>query len=302
MKKNVLLNKLNSCKKPMLALLFTMLICLGAFAQNGQITGKVTSADDGQGMPGVSVRVKGTSTGTITDANGVYKIPASNGAVLTFNFIGYVAQNVTVGSDNTVNVKLAPSAINLTEVAVVDIGYGTSKKKDLSGSISSVSGATLEKLPASSLDQALQGRAAGVQVTNNDGAPGGNMTVLIRGTGSLASGANGPLYIIDGFPVTGGINGYNNDDIASIDILKDASATAIYGIRAANGVVLVTTKKGKKNSSVVSVDAYNAFQSTPKMYKVLNAQQFATLANSVASQPSQNFTSNPAWADPASLH
>ncbi|HTD41420.1 MAG TPA: carboxypeptidase-like regulatory domain-containing protein, partial [Mucilaginibacter sp.] len=182
---------------------------MSTFAQTRQVTGKVTGADDGAPIAGVNVRVKGSTTGVATDINGVYKISVQNGSVLTFSIIGYVTQEVTIGSDNAYNLKLATDARSLVEVNVVAIGYGTSKRKDLTGSISSVSAATIAKVPVTTLDQALQGRAAGVQVTNNDASPGGNVTVLIRGTGSLASNGNTPLYVVDGYPVSGGINNIN---------------------------------------------------------------------------------------------
>ena len=153
------------------------------------------------------------------------------------------------------------------------------------------------------IDQALQGRAAGVQVVNNDGAPGGNISVLIRGIGSLASGGNRPLYVIDGYPTDGGINNINPNDIATMDVLKDASATAVYGIRAANGVVIITTKKGLKNRVQVSVDAYQAFQGKPKQYDLLNAQQFGTLSNDVeAADSTHTYHGMPIWKTPSSLH
>ncbi len=276
-----------------------------AFAQNRQITGKVTSSDDGSALPGVSVKLKGTNLGTVTDVNGVFKISASNSSVLTFSFIGYTSQDVSVGSASNLTVRLAPDARTLAEVNVVSVGYGTQKRKDLSGSISSVTAAQIEEVPVTSLDQALQGRASGVQVINNDASPGGNVSVLIRGVGSLAPNGNGPLYVIDGYPLdNGGLNNINPNDIASIDVLKDASATAIYGIRAANGVVLVTTKKGKKDGVVVTFDAFDAFQSKPKEYKVLNADQFATLYNTVAADPTQTLHLQPipVFANPAALH
>jgi TonB-dependent SusC/RagA subfamily outer membrane receptor len=156
----------------------------------------------------------------------------------------------------TIRLEANVSALN----EVVVIGYGTAKRKDLNGSVSSVNAETIAKLPVPSLDLALQGRAAGVQVTANDGAPGGNTSILIRGVGSLASGGNNPLYVVDGYPLDGGINNFNTNDIATIDVLKDASATAIYGIRGANGVVIITTKKGRKDGVQVSLDAYNSFQ------------------------------------------
>jgi TonB-linked SusC/RagA family outer membrane protein len=186
---------------------------------------------------------------------------------------------------------------------VVVIGYGTAKRKDVTGAVSSISAATIAAKPVVSVDEALQGHAAGVQVTANDGSPGGNFSVLIRGTGSLAQYNNAPLYVVDGYALeVGGINNINPSDIASIDILKDASATAIYGIRAANGVVIITTKKGKAGSTVISVDGYDAFQSTPKEYDVLNAAQFATLADQVAAASNGTFQTFQPWKNPDSLH
>jgi TonB-dependent SusC/RagA subfamily outer membrane receptor len=150
---------------------------------------------------------------------------------------------------------------------VVVVGYGTQKRRDLTGAVSSVNAATIAKVPVTTLDQALQGRAAGVQIVNNDAAPGGNVSVLIRGIGSLASGGNTPLYVVDGYPTTAGMNNINPNDIASIDVLKDASATAIYGIRAANGVIIITTKKGTKNKMQVSLDASVSTQTKPEQYR-----------------------------------
>ncbi|QEC79277.1 SusC/RagA family TonB-linked outer membrane protein [Mucilaginibacter ginsenosidivorax] len=278
-----------------------MLVSMSGYAQS-KITGKVTGADDGLPIPGVTVKVKGGPTVTSTNTEGTYSITAGSNATLIFSFIGYTSQEVAVGGNATVNIKLSPENKALNEVVVV--GYGSAKRSDVTGAISSVNAATIAKVPVTSLDQALQGRAAGVQVTNNDASPGSNITVLIRGTGSLASGGNTPLYVVDGYPINaGGINNINPSDIASIDVLKDASATAIYGVRAANGVVMVTTKKGKKDGGAqVEFNAYNAFQSKPKQYDLLNAQQFATLANDVAANdPNKHFTTLANWASPSSL-
>jgi TonB-linked SusC/RagA family outer membrane protein len=304
MKKDVLFKKLNSLKKSILIFLLTICTCYASFAQNRQITGKVTSSDNGSTLPGVSVKIKGTSQGAITDINGVFKLSVPANATLVFSYLGYTSQEIPVGTSSEINVKLAPDVNTLSEVAVVSIGYGTAKKTDLTGSISSVSAATITSTPVISLDQALQGRAAGVQVTNNDASPGGNINILIRGTGSLASNGNQPLYVVDGFPLdAGGINNINPSDIASIDVLKDASATAIYGIRAANGVVMVTTKKGKKDGGTqISIDAYTAFQSKPKEHSVLNAEQFATLTNQMAAVPGTTFVTFPGYANPSALH
>jgi TonB-linked SusC/RagA family outer membrane protein len=169
--------------------------------------------------------------------------------------------------------------------------------------VSSVPASAIEKVPVSNLTQALQGRASGVQIVNNDAAPGGNTSVLIRGIGSLASGGNNPLYVIDGYPTTGGIGNINPNDIASIDVLKDASATAIYGIRAANGVVIVTTKKGTRNRVQVYLDMYISLQSKPKNYDILNAHDFATLSNQVeAADSTHTYHGLPIWKTPDALH
>lgn len=269
-----------------------------AFAQVGTVRGRVTSGDSA--LSNVTVSVKGTTTATQTDNNGNFSISASPNATLIFTAVSHASEEVKINNQTSIDISLRSTSQQLNEVVVV--GYGTQRRKDLTGAISSVSAATIEKIPVTTLDQALQGRAAGVQVTNNDASPGGNISVLIRGVGSLASNGNGPLYVIDGYPISGGLNNINPSDIATIDVLKDASATAIYGIRAANGVVIVTTKKGRRDGVQVSVDAYNAFQSEPQKYKILNAQQWATLANEVADADStRNFVGLPQWRTPSSL-
>ncbi|WP_165852032.1 SusC/RagA family TonB-linked outer membrane protein [Mucilaginibacter terrenus] len=273
---------------------------LAGYAQSRQITGVISSTDAGP-VVGASVKVKGTSTGVTTDVNGAYKLNVPAGAsTLVVTYLGYASQEIALGAGSVYSATLVPNISNLNEVAVVSVGYGTARKKDLTGSISSVSSETLNKIPAPSLEVALQGRASGVQVQANDGAPGGNTSILIRGVGSLASGGNNPLYVVDGYPLEGGINNFNTNDIASIDILKDASATAIYGVRGANGVVIITTKKGRKDGVQVSLDAYNSFQAQPKKYDLLNAQEWATLANQVA-DADPNFVELPIWRNPQSL-
>jgi TonB-dependent starch-binding outer membrane protein SusC len=268
-------------------------------AQSQKFTGKVLS-DSGLAVSGVSVHVKGSSVGTVTGEDGVFTINAAPGATLEFSAIGYTSFEAKVGSTTDFRMIANHNDKSLNEVVVV--GYGTVKRKDLTGSVSSIGAATIESVPVPSVEAAMQGRAAGVQVTNNDGAPGANITVLIRGVGSLASYGNGPLYVVDGYPIQGGIQNINPSDIASIDILKDASATAIYGIRAANGVVIVTTKRGKIGNVQVSLDGYLAFQGKPKEYKLLNAQQFATMSNQQeASDPLMNYKSFAPWHNPDSL-
>src|SRR5258706_7641469 len=272
---------------------------LSGFAQTQNFTGKLIS-DSGTAVSGASVRVKGSRTGTVTAEDGSFTIKAAPGATLEFSAIGYASFEGKVGNSTEFKILSNHNAKALNEVVVV--GYGTVRRKDVTGSISSISAGTIESVPVPTVESALQGRASGVQVVSNDGSPGGNISVLIRGVGSLASYGNGPLYVIDGYPITGGINNINPSDIATLDVLKDASATAIYGIRAANGVVIVTTKKGRIGTTTVALDAYLSFQSKPKEYKLLNAQQFATLSNEVeAADSTHKYQSFAPWHNPDSL-
>lgn len=252
-------------------------------------------------LPNITVQVKGTTRSTQTGSNGEFSITASPSSTLIFTGVGYGRQEVSVNNQSNLSVSLQGTSQVLEQVVVV--GYGTQRRRDITGSISSVNAATIEKVPVINAAQALQGRAAGVQVTNNDASPGGNISILIRGIGSLASGGNDPLYVIDGYPTTGGINNINPNDIATIDVLKDASATAVYGIRAANGVVIITTKRGLKNRVQVSYDMYEAVQSKPKQYDLLNAQDFATMSNQVeASDSTHKYFGLPIWHTPSALH
>ncbi len=279
------------------------LICFAgaAIGQGRRITGKVVTNENDSAVAGATVIVKGSKISAVTAMDGTFSLTAPANSTLIISSIGFVTQELRVSNAAVLNVFLVSTQQNIQQVVV--IGYGTAKRKDLTGAISSVSAEQIEKVPVTTLEQAIQGRAAGVQVTSNDASPGGNINVLIRGTGSLANNGNVPLYVVDGYPLeTGGINNINPNDIAAIDILKDASATAIYGIRAANGVVIVTTKKGRKNGVQVSGDMYEAFQNRPKEYKVLNAEQFATVANTVAAQSNGNFQSFDAWSNPSALH
>lgn len=278
------------------------LLCSFAATAQKTITGKILKSTDKQPVAGVSITVKGSTEGTQTAADGSFKLTVpSNNSILVITAIGYESTEVSVSGKTFIVVEIKDFSAALNEVVVV--GYGTQKRKDITGSISSVSSTQIEKVPVTSAEQALQGRAAGVQIVNNDASPGGNISVLIRGIGSLASGGNTPLYVVDGYPTSGGLNNINPYDIASIDVLKDASATAVYGIRAANGVVIITTKKGIKNKVQVSLDMYEAAQSKPKEYKLLNAQQFATLSNEVeASDSTHTYHGVPIWHTPSSLH
>ncbi len=282
-------------RKMSILLLLLSVFGIAAIAQNKKITGKVL-ADDGNPLSGVTVTVKGGSTGTATANDGSFSISAPAKATLVFSTIGFTTQEFAIGDRASLDIRMARSNKAMDEIVVV--GYGTTRRKDLTGAISSVSADQIAKVPVTTIDQALQGRSPGVQVINNDGAPGGGVQVQIRGIGSF--GSNDPLYVVDGYPISGGINTLNPSDIASIDILKDASATAIYGNRAANGVVIITTKRGKRGSTQVSVDVNTSIQSKPKLYKVLNAQQWGALA--FAHAATDGYTALPNWANSDTLH
>ncbi len=234
------------------------------------VTGVVKAADTGEGLPGVSVTVKGSTTGTTTDADGTFKLTVPDGnATLVFSFIGYTPEEVPVGNQTTLNITLAPDIKALSEVVV--IGYGTGQRKTLSSSISTVKAAEIQNIPNANLGSLLQGRAPGVQVIQNNGAPGAGASIRIRGISSLRAG-NDPLYVVDEVPILGNLADINPNDIESIDILKDASAIAIYGARAANGVVLITTKRGKGRTKVTLNTTYG-IQNIAKKLEVLEAPE-----------------------------
>lgn len=260
------------------------------WAQDQQVSGKVTDGA-GTGMPGVSVVVKGTQRGVNTDVDGNFKIAVPSNATLVFSFVGYSPQEAAVAGRSSFNVKLAEEASALNEVVVV--GYGEQKKRDITGSVSALKAADFNVGVAPSADQLMQGRAAGVQIIQNNGAPGSATTVRVRGGTSLTAG-NDPLYVVDGVPLDNSVtspgggasqfdvgirnNGNSNplnflnpNDIASMDILKDASATAIYGARAANGVVLITTKRGAKGAGKVTYDGSYGVSTLRKKLDIINA-------------------------------
>ncbi len=256
-----------------------------SFSQSRTVTGKVTGQDNAP-LGSVSVIVKGTSTGTATDTTGNYLINVDgNNSTLVFSFTGFQEQQVNVGSRSTINVQLQRSNSNLSEVVI--IGYGTQRKSDLTGSIGTVKSSQLQERPATSLNEALAGRIAGVQVNTNSGRPGGQTNIRIRGFSSINS-SNNPLYVIDGVYLPTGtqtqnsnsIDYINPNDIASIEVLKDASATAIYGARGANGVVLITTKRGISGKPRISYDG-ELFTTTigPKRVHMLDAQQYIQVEN-----------------------
>ncbi|MBN8825726.1 MULTISPECIES: TonB-dependent receptor [unclassified Spirosoma] len=261
--------------------LTTLLSCSVGWAQS-VVTGKVTGAGDNAVLPGTTVSLKGTTTGTTTDANGTYRISvgSQSTATLVFSSVGFLSQEIAVGNQSVINVSLAVDTRQLNEVVVV--GYGTVRKSDLTGSLAQVKAKELSSFPAPNVLQALSGRAPGVQVIQNTGAPGAAISVRIRGANSV-QGSNEPLYVIDGFPIAGGSPSIlNSNDIESMEILKDASATAIYGSRGANGVVLITTKQGKAGKVQVDYEGSYSVQSLRKKLDLMNAKEYATFYNEQA--------------------
>jgi len=258
--------------------------------QSGNVKGRVVNSA-GEPIPGATVVIKGTSTGTISDADGNYSLPkVENGSILVFSFVGMKSREIKFEGQTQVNITLEEETIGLEEV--VAIGYGNVKKSDLTGSVSTVKSSELQETPITSIDQGLVGRASGVMVTQTSGMPGAIASIRVRGTSSL-QGGNEPLYVIDGFPVYNG-SGYgstggntqlsglasiNPSDIESIEILKDASATSIYGARAANGVVLITTKNGKKGQDKITFEANYGIQKVVKTIDVMNGLEYAQLVN-----------------------
>ena len=241
------------------------------------VSGRITD-ENNSGLPGVSVVLKGTQRGTTTDGEGRFQlsIPETGSPVLVFSFVGYQSQEIAVGNQSTFNLALTPEDKLLNEVVVV--GYGSVKRKDLTGAVAQVDSKDIEAFPVADVQQALRGRAPGVRVIQTSGQPGSSVQVQVRGGNSFL-GNNNPLYVVDGFPLTGGIDFLNPSDIASIDILKDASATAIYGARGANGVVIITTRQGKEGRSRISLDSYYGFQNAAKRFDLMNGAQYAEIAN-----------------------
>lgn len=283
-------------KRP-LWLFLLLLFPLSAFAQTLTVTGTV-SDEFGEGMPGVNIMVPGTSNGAVSDIDGNYRISVSPQSKLAFSFLGYRTITVDVNNRNIINVTMQEDTQLLDELVVV--GYGQMKRSDLTGAVTSVSSDAIAKAIPTSIDQVLQGRAAGVQVQQNSGAPGSTATIRIRGTNSINS-TNEPIYVIDGVVIDGGtanestnpLASINPSDIVSMDILKDASATAIYGSRASNGVIMITTKRGKKGEAVIDYNGYMGWQEMPGKLDVLNLQQYAehrnTLYNALGWTPQSDF-------------
>lgn len=255
-----------------LSVVLMLLLSVGyTQAQNVQVTGTV-SDETGSPLPGVTILLKGTTTGTTTDLDGKYSISGPATGVLVFSFIGYTPLEETIGNRSLIDVSLSPDLADLEEVVVV--GYGTVKKSQLTGAISSVGNKEIQELPITDARQALQGRAAGVDVTQAGSKPGSAPQVRIRGRRSF-NASNEPLYVVDGIPTVGGLQDINPSDITSMEVLKDASATAIYGSRGSNGVVLITTKRGNVGKTVVSLDSYYGINEELGRIDVFNGSEFA---------------------------
>jgi TonB-dependent starch-binding outer membrane protein SusC len=261
----------------MMKQLFLMLLLLGStisLTAQHQISGQVKESEKGEVLPGVSVVLSGTSTGTVTDIDGKYtiSIPDKSDAQLVFSYVGYTSQTVSVGNQSIIDLTLSADAQTLGEV--VAVGYGNVNKRDVLGSVSSVSAKQLKDIPITNAAEALAGRLAGVQVTSTEGAPGSDVIIRVRGGGSITQD-NTPIYIVDGIQVENALNVVSPQDIASIDVLKDASTTAIYGARGANGVVIITTKSGKSGRTTVTYNGSYGYRQVAKTMAVLDPYEYA---------------------------
>ncbi|OHX64646.1 SusC/RagA family TonB-linked outer membrane protein [Flammeovirga pacifica] len=267
---------MNKIRHYLLFLFLQLTLALGAFAQS-TISG-VVKDNAGTPLPGVTVAIVGTTYGTTTDFNGKYTLTeVTADAKLRISFIGMVTQEILVGNQSTIDIQLETDYEELEEVVVV--GYGTVKKSDVTGSVGSIKNEDLNTLPVARADQALQGRIAGVEVQNNDSAPNGHTSIRIRGANSVVGG-NAPLIVLDGFQSGMSLNQINPNDIASIEVLKDASATAIYGSKGANGVILITTKNGaKEQKPTISYNGFVQIQQVAKKIDLMNAADYAETVN-----------------------
>lgn len=276
-----------------------LLICsfrMSALAQS-TVTGRVTSMEDNSALPGVTILQMGTTNGTITDVNGQYSLQVPGDAVLQFSSIGFTKEEISVNGRTTINVQLSTDIQALSEVVVV--GYGSQEKRDITGSIASVSSQQITEVPVVSVDQALQGRVAGVDVVSQGSRPGQGVTIRIRGRRSILAN-NDPLFVLDGIPLAGGLEDIDPNDIESTEILKDASATAIYGSRGANGVVLITTKRGKEGKTQISYNAYYGIQNAINKVDMMNGAEFAELKRE-SRRTTGNYTTDEALFEPVEL-
>jgi TonB-linked SusC/RagA family outer membrane protein len=282
-------------------LLLLLWCCAPAWSQEIVVKGRVAD-DSGAGMPGVNVLLKGTSAGTTTDADGRYSIgiPSSGETVLVFSFIGYTTQEQVVGSRSTIDLTLVPDILELTEVVVV--GYGTQEKRDVTSSISSINSEAISKIPTASPMDAMKGQIAGVDVLQQGGRPGQGATITIRGRRSLTA-SNDPLFVVDGIPMTAGttsINDFNPEDIQSMEVLKDAASQAIYGSRGSNGVILITTKRGKPGKTTVVFSTTYGITKPWKLIPMMNGEQFATMKREANRVAANGQSGRAAWGDTGS--
>ncbi|MET7256069.1 SusC/RagA family TonB-linked outer membrane protein [Dyadobacter fermentans] len=279
-----------------------LLISLCSYARaatDKKITGKVVDSKDASPLPGVNVLIKGTGIGTSTDASGNYEINVPNeSSALVFSFVGFTSQEITVGNQSAIDVNLATDAKALTEVVV--IGYGTVRKSDLTGAVATIKGEQLVDKPVPNVSQALQGKIAGVEVSVNSNAPGAAAKVRVRGIGSINSNID-PLYVVDGVIGVDG-NSINPNDIASLEVLKDASSTAIYGARGANGVIMITTKRGRAGAMKVSYDGNVNVSDLYRHVKTLNSDEFVKVYNEAYANGTKFDPAGGTWAPPAALN
>lgn len=264
---------ISRCMKLLLSCIFSLMLAMPSYAQKITIKGSVVDFETGETLIGVGVSVKGTKTGTITDLDGLFSVDCPSGnPVLIFSYLGYEEQEVAVKNTAKLLVRLHQKVNTLADAVVV--GYGTTARKDLTGSVASVDVQDISRTADTNFEQSIAGKVAGVSITSNDGQPGGEMNIVIRGNNSVTQ-SNAPLYVIDGFPTEESMgNVINPDDIESIDILKDASATAIYGARGANGVVLITTKKGKTSKPVFTYKSWYGIHQVAKRMELLDPYEF----------------------------
>ena len=279
--------------KRLVLILFTAVAVTTVTAQNMNVKGIVKDTS-GEPVIGATVIQKGTSQGVITDFDGRFSLNAPSNSTLLISYIGFTTQEVSVNGKNLISVTLEPESQTLSEVVVV--GYGTMRKSDLTGAVGSLGAKEMEKSPVVSVGQAIQGKIAGLQVVDN-GKPGDNVAIKIRGLGSINN--CDPLVVIDGVPTDLGLNSLNMADIERLDVLKDASATAIYGSRGANGVIMITTKKGKEGKGTLAFSANLSVQKATSIPDMLNASQYAALSNDMMRNAGYN--TNPDWTNPTSI-
>ncbi len=255
-----------------------LLFVLSIHAQEKVLTGTVTDAPTGEVLPGATVIITGTTTGTTTDMDGKFSIRVPEGGKLSVAFIGYITEEIEMGSETDIEVLLRPDMAELEEVVVT--GYSSVRKSNITGAISTVEASELSKMPVVGVDRALAGKVSGVRVNQATGAPGDDVSIRIRGVGTI--GNNDPLYVIDGIPTKGALNIISPSDIESIAILKDASSAAIYGSRSANGVVVITTKKGVSGKQTVSYNGYYGVQKHGKLTPMVNTAEYIDIYNEAA--------------------